>query len=696
MATYPELANIFAPFLADGKKNKSVTTTSDGKVRPIMAPMHGKMPQQRRNNVYQAFREAECGALLCTDVAARGIDIPEVDWILQFDAPQNPDFFIHRIGRAARAGKSGAALIYLLNTEETFINFLAVKNVPIRQLEISKISEEQRNVVWSPVVERYYSETNEIIELPPLPSINREEISQVANMHKDFAATVKVKQLKQKRRTREERQEEKRVKLQEDLLRRKTKLELAKITQLPYGHKARLSKKEANYNIVHHARYLISQDRHMFNLAANAFVCFVRAYKEHRCQHIFILSDLPYRSLALGFGLLYLPQLPDLRKFAIKFPILTRVMPNSIPYLDKAREIQREQLDAEKRIKNEAEKAARLSRAEETKVISKFKEQQREKKSKTRKKKTWEEYAEEWEELDRETRALKKLRRKKITEDEYDDIVSGKNKKAKTKKGKEVFSDTDSDEYISDDETPRTSVYDKNSQKSKSQKRYGDDSDDFDDLINELTDSDEEEVGTYNYDESELDNYDQIEEDEDEDGVGEGEGVGEMMEMLDEDQMEGYYEEDEDMMMVGDEDEDDGMEIHDGSITLLERALGPYGLTIEDNTEVTEPWFSDEEDEEEEEEEEEPVIIQSKNKFGKKIVAPPQKQAAKNMIQQKQQKPAGSKIKVVPMTTEEKAQWNLIDQNTKANSGVGKRIPIAILNRSLAQESDDSSDEESD
>lgn len=44
---------------------------------------------------------------MCTDVAARGIDIPDVAWIVQFDPPQDPNYFVHRVGRTARAGKQG-------------------------------------------------------------------------------------------------------------------------------------------------------------------------------------------------------------------------------------------------------------------------------------------------------------------------------------------------------------------------------------------------------------------------------------------------------------------------------------------------------------------------------------------------------------------------------------------------------------
>lgn len=69
------------------------------------------------------------GCLLCTDVAARGLDLPDIDWILQLDPPQSPDSFVHRVGRTARMGRAGNALIYLLPHEIAYVDFLRVRKV---------------------------------------------------------------------------------------------------------------------------------------------------------------------------------------------------------------------------------------------------------------------------------------------------------------------------------------------------------------------------------------------------------------------------------------------------------------------------------------------------------------------------------------------------------------------------------------
>lgn len=74
--------------------------------------------------------------LLTTDLAARGIDIPEVDWIVQFDPPQWSDQFVHRVGRTARAGRSGNSLLFLTKPEAPYLNYLAGKQVKMSSLQL--------------------------------------------------------------------------------------------------------------------------------------------------------------------------------------------------------------------------------------------------------------------------------------------------------------------------------------------------------------------------------------------------------------------------------------------------------------------------------------------------------------------------------------------------------------------------------
>ncbi|KIJ45742.1 hypothetical protein M422DRAFT_29815 [Sphaerobolus stellatus SS14] len=95
--------------------------------------LHGKQKQQKRTNTFFEFCNAPTGTLLCTDVAARGLDIPKVDWIIQFDPPDDPRDYIHRVGRTARAGKVGKSLLFLLESELGFLRYLKEAKVPLNE-----------------------------------------------------------------------------------------------------------------------------------------------------------------------------------------------------------------------------------------------------------------------------------------------------------------------------------------------------------------------------------------------------------------------------------------------------------------------------------------------------------------------------------------------------------------------------------
>ncbi|KAL4439662.1 hypothetical protein ABPG75_002663 [Micractinium tetrahymenae] len=101
--------------------------------------LHGKMKQSSRASTLSAFAEAPAGVLLCTDVAARGLDIPDVQWIVQFDPPQDPNSFVHRAGRTARMGRSGNAVVYLLPHEASYVDFLRVRKIPLQQAPLAKL-----------------------------------------------------------------------------------------------------------------------------------------------------------------------------------------------------------------------------------------------------------------------------------------------------------------------------------------------------------------------------------------------------------------------------------------------------------------------------------------------------------------------------------------------------------------------------
>src|SRR5262249_25560499 len=72
--------------------------------------LHGDMDQSARMAALDQFRKNEVTLLVASDVAARGLDIPDVSHVFNFDVPHHPDDYVHRIGRTGRAGRSGAAI----------------------------------------------------------------------------------------------------------------------------------------------------------------------------------------------------------------------------------------------------------------------------------------------------------------------------------------------------------------------------------------------------------------------------------------------------------------------------------------------------------------------------------------------------------------------------------------------------------
>lgn len=103
-----------------------------------IVPLHGKQaPNVRRKNFTTFTSSSSPAILLTTDLAARGLDIPEVDLVVQIDPPTDPKVFLHRCGRAGRAGRRGLAVLFLSpGREEGYIDFLGVRKTPVAPLEL--------------------------------------------------------------------------------------------------------------------------------------------------------------------------------------------------------------------------------------------------------------------------------------------------------------------------------------------------------------------------------------------------------------------------------------------------------------------------------------------------------------------------------------------------------------------------------
>uniref|UniRef100_A0A8B9PAH8 ATP-dependent RNA helicase n=1 Tax=Apteryx owenii TaxID=8824 RepID=A0A8B9PAH8_APTOW len=101
--------------------------------------LHGNMEQEERTEVFQEFLKSKTGILLCTDVAARGLDLPQVTWIIQYNAPASPAEYIHRIGRTARIGCHGNSLLVLAPSEAEYVSLLASHKINVSEIKMEKV-----------------------------------------------------------------------------------------------------------------------------------------------------------------------------------------------------------------------------------------------------------------------------------------------------------------------------------------------------------------------------------------------------------------------------------------------------------------------------------------------------------------------------------------------------------------------------
>ena len=100
--------------------------------------LHGKQKQARRVAEVEDFIKQKAAVLVATDIASRGLDFPAVDYVIQLDCPEDPATYIHRVGRTARYESQGTSMLFLLESELKFIEYLESKNIQVTKNRISQ------------------------------------------------------------------------------------------------------------------------------------------------------------------------------------------------------------------------------------------------------------------------------------------------------------------------------------------------------------------------------------------------------------------------------------------------------------------------------------------------------------------------------------------------------------------------------
>lgn len=148
----PDKLDTLWSFIQTCKKSKIIVFLSSGKqVRFVfeafrhMQPgipllhLHGRQKQTARLDITTKFSHAQHSCMFATDVAARGLDFPAVDWVVQLDAPEDADTYIHRVGRTARYERDGKAVLFLdPSEEEGMLSRLEAKKVPIERISVKQ------------------------------------------------------------------------------------------------------------------------------------------------------------------------------------------------------------------------------------------------------------------------------------------------------------------------------------------------------------------------------------------------------------------------------------------------------------------------------------------------------------------------------------------------------------------------------
>ena len=328
--------------------------------------LHGKMKQKQRESALGVFTEQSSGVLMCTDIAARGLDIPGVDWIVQFDPPQDPAAFVHRVGRTARMGREGNAIVFLSpNSEASYVDFLRIRGV----------------------------------EIKAAPG-TREHFAEVAAETQNG-------------------DDDKQIELASDIVDALEKTELEERAGADQTHIA--------------LRKASEKSRELMEKGVRAYVSFIRGYKEHHCRFNFRFKELEYGSLAMSMGLLRLPKMKEIRKAPKKFMecfVESHVDADTVPFLDKSREKQRQ-----KTLKEQQE-AAEAQRLLEVDTPKPKKEKVKEEKRQTAFKRRKEELRADIEEMEDDYRALRKVKKGKMTEEEFDLEIGFDEDVSKTKNSK--------------------------------------------------------------------------------------------------------------------------------------------------------------------------------------------------------------------------------------------------------------------
>ena len=113
--------------------------------------IHGARDQSDRADVMRMFKEGECSILIATDVSARGIDIPDVNYVINYDLPDKPENYVHRVGRTGRGLNKGDALTFCSKGEQELLE--EIQQFITKDIEVIKVTKKDHSFTVAPTKE---------------------------------------------------------------------------------------------------------------------------------------------------------------------------------------------------------------------------------------------------------------------------------------------------------------------------------------------------------------------------------------------------------------------------------------------------------------------------------------------------------------------------------------------------------------
>eukprot|EP00770_Monocercomonoides_exilis_P010845 MONOS_10792.1-p1 / transcript=MONOS_10792.1 / gene=MONOS_10792 / organism=Monocercomonoides_exilis_PA203 / gene_product=atp-dependent rna helicase ddx55 / transcript_product=atp-dependent rna helicase ddx55 / location=Mono_scaffold00505:19249-22303(-) / protein_length=759 / sequence_SO=supercontig / SO=protein_coding / is_pseudo=false len=373
----------------EGKKNKNMKqerrkqiVTNEFFPSTCFAAIHGGTSSSTQQSVIKRFNShglesssssssasasstsihsPNCFVLLTTDVVARGVDFESADWIVQFDPPQNPDTFVHRIGRSGRMGKKGSSLVLLLPKEDPYVYFLQGRKMKLHQWDENEMKQEDKE---AKTIENDLQ--NEKASIKKVKGEELNEKMKTDNKKTDESAQNATQQKESSQQSHY--LEALAIPVSSPYISNDLRINIDSVVELPAPFNKLMnnsSQKDSSSSqpassertpsevidsffstpsaVTAFLRREFLCDRSLFDSSQRAFVSFVRAYHEHHCYQIFSLRLLPWLDVLEMMALLEIPRMPELAKVAIgKFhPVPSDFKMKWIPYANKTEELQR-------------------------------------------------------------------------------------------------------------------------------------------------------------------------------------------------------------------------------------------------------------------------------------------------------------------------------------------------------------------